>query len=408
MKSCVLANGTTFVCDSPCEARLSSCASRFAPYAAIRSTTAQIGSVNRRDGYSCLRRWSASSKATGFALAVGMSEHEQRCEWRHFKFETVPTAQGLPLWPRHCPTDGDTLIGGEALEDGWHNRSLSMAPKSTDKLPNFFLVGTQKAGTWSLYAYLAQHPQVFMSPVKEPGHFAPEQCREPFIFHWDEYVRLFDGVSDEIAIGEATATYLWSETAPHNISARFPQARIIIILRDPADRAYSQYLYMLSAGRTCRSFRQQIDIGLKPEPQEFSVLWPFLELGFYHDQVERYLRVFPRAQIHIAYYEDLQERPASLMQELFSFLGVDPEFVPNVHVHHNAPQVAQDDALGVSAEEVWAMGRPASRGTRAPQNVTEIAGIPPAPCTPSCAGGSRISRGLLSTRCGTARDSAAP
>src|SRR6266480_4040592 len=124
---------------------------------------------------------------------------------------------------------------------------------SRTPLPNFFIVGAGKAGTTSLHRYLAQHPQIYMSPVKEPCYFAseirPANLSAPIQRHvrlqsralagvlddgrptgsmgwlacdWDEYVRLFQNTRDETAIGEASAAYLWSETAAENIRSRFP------------------------------------------------------------------------------------------------------------------------------------------------------------------------------------------
>src|ERR1700744_4238921 len=132
------------------------------------------------------------------------------------------------------------------------------------KAPNFFIVGAPKAGTTSLYNYLGQHPQIYMSPIKEPNYFAGEMRLDNFVeearrriadeMHdlqeylrgdmrqnrfggwvsaWEDYLKLFRNVTDEIAIGEATPCYLWSETAARNIAARIPDAKIIINLRNP-------------------------------------------------------------------------------------------------------------------------------------------------------------------------------
>jgi hypothetical protein len=226
-------------------------------------------------------------------------------------------------------------LAGGAHHDVPRERLRSAAMKH----PNFFIVGAQKAGTTSLYSYLGQHPRVYMSPVKEPSYFAPEQCRENFIFSWEAYLRLFGDVADETAIGEATATYLWSQTAARNIAARLPQARIIINLRNPVDRAFSQYLHMLTAGETRKSFREQVNASLCCRNREFGLLWPFLELGKYHEQVNRYFGEFPRSQIHISYYEDLVRAPAQLLADLFTFLGVDPSFVPDISRRHNEPRI---------------------------------------------------------------------
>jgi hypothetical protein len=240
--------------------------------------------------------------------------------------------------------------------------------------PNFFVVGAGKAGTTSLYHYLQQHPQVYMSPVKEPCFFASElraenlsrdfarhverQTRELarylgdglpvkplgwLVSDWADYLRLFQRVRDEKAIGEATASYLWSETAAANIQARIPNARIIMILRDPAERAFSQYMHQLAEGLTRYTFREQIKRGACASGRELSILHPFLEVGLYYRQVKRYLELFPRENIRIYWYEDDWRQPARMLSDLFSFLQVDTGFAPDTSrrsLQQRAPRVA--------------------------------------------------------------------
>jgi Sulfotransferase family len=240
------------------------------------------------------------------------------------------------------------------------------------KFPNFFIVGAPKAGTTSLYAYLDQHPQVYMSPLKEPNYFACELRPENFsaevrpriiremcaleeylrgdmrekrfgalVSSWEDYLKLFRNVGDEIAIGEASPCYLWSETAARNIAARIPHAKIIINLRNPVDRAFSQYLNMVTDGVIRRSFREQIYANLHCEKKQFGPLWPLLEFGHYHEQIKRYLIEFPRSQIHISFYEDLERAPGALVTELFAFLGVDQSFVADVSHRHHEPRIVK-------------------------------------------------------------------
>jgi hypothetical protein len=242
--------------------------------------------------------------------------------------------------------------------------------------PNFFVVGAPKAGTTALYAYLDQHPQVYMSPLKEPSYFASELRYENFsdelrprlaremhalekylrgdmrekrfgglVSTWEDYLKLYRNVSDQKAIGEATASYLWSPTAARNIAARIPQARIIINLRNPVDRVYSQYLQMLTVGVITGSFRELLDTSLKCKDKRFGNAWPLLEYGCYSAQIERYYEEFPRSQIHISYYEDLEQSPRGLMADLFTFLGVDAGFVPDMSRRHHEPVVPRFNAL---------------------------------------------------------------
>jgi len=231
---------------------------------------------------------------------------------------------------------------------------------STSALPNFFIVGAGKAGTTSLYSYLRQHPDIYMSPVKEPCYFATEiraevmarsvqqhvalQSRElpkvlgdsvPVKPHgwiaaqWEDYERLFQGVRGEKAIGEASAAYLWSKTAAANIRACVPDAKIIMILRDPAERAYSQYLHQVSVGLTGSTFRTHLEACPGGTGCKLSPTYPFLEIGLYSTQVERFLTCFPREHIRIYWYEESWRQPAQMLADAFNFLAVDADFAPD-------------------------------------------------------------------------------
>jgi len=243
-------------------------------------------------------------------------------------------------------------------------------------LPNFFIVGAPKAGTTSLWTCLDQHPQIFMCPLKEPSYFASELRPENFtdemrpridremralqrylhgdlrtkrfgglVSNWEEYLSLYRNAGDERAIGEATASYLWSATAARNIAARIPHARIIINLRNPVDRAYSQYLQMLTAGVFRGTFRELLAASLDCRDQRLGITWPLLDYGRYAPQLERYFSEFPRSQIHISYYEELQRSPQRLMAQLLTFLGVDADFVPDLSRRHHEPSVPRLNTL---------------------------------------------------------------
>jgi hypothetical protein len=142
-------------------------------------------------------------------------------------------------------------------------------------------------------------------------------------------------VRDEIAIGEASAAYLWSETAAENIRAEFPDARIVMMLRDPAERAYSQYLHQVSVGLTRATFREHIQACLVAHGPELGIHHPFLEIGLYAEQVKRYLARFPADHIRIYWYDEAWRRPDWLFTDLFQFLGVDAAFRPDTsHKNH--------------------------------------------------------------------------
>ena len=226
-------------------------------------------------------------------------------------------------------------------------------------VPNFFIAGAPKAGTTSLYHWLAAHPQVYMSPVKEPCYFSVEARPENFspqyqtmirqkmadvkssldggsarsqasgvVEDWDDYLRLFAGVTRETAVGEASVSYLWSGTAAQGIAERFPNARILFILRDPAERAFSQYLHYVSLGHAESSFQKHI-LACFSSGDEFGPYHPFLEIGFYAKHLQRYFAVFPREQIRVWLYEDTLAQPKDFHRQVMEFLQIETSFVPD-------------------------------------------------------------------------------
>jgi hypothetical protein len=196
-----------------------------------------------------------------------------------------------------------------------------------------------KAGTTSLYHYLDQHPQVYMSPIKEPNFLAAEIREENFdaalrrrtarearslrkflsgpmrekrfgaiVTDWDDYSRLFVNATCETALGEASVCYLWSPTAPERIAASVPDARIIVMLRDPSERAFSEYSQCLGGGAIRCTFREYIRRYLQHGSKQFCVHYPFLEFGLYAEHLARYLELF-RRNVWVGFHDDFQMRP---------------------------------------------------------------------------------------------------
>jgi hypothetical protein len=225
-------------------------------------------------------------------------------------------------------------------------------------LPNFFIVGAPKAGTDELYYDLDQHPEIYMSPLKEPCYFSPEvrpQFFQPSLREQAElaaaatrkyldggmehkrfggiisdpadYQRLFDRVTNQRAIGEGSVCYLWSPSASAAIASAVPHARIIIVLMDPAERAFHQYLKSLSDGTVGHSFHKHLELAMH-HTSELGVYHPFLAFGNYFDQVRRYRKHFPAPQLHISLYEDALADHQAWFSSLLSFLEVDSHFVP--------------------------------------------------------------------------------
>jgi len=210
-----------------------------------------------------------------------------------------------------------------------------------ENFPNFFLVGTAKAGTTSIHSYLTQHPDVFMSELKEPRYFCYNEFskvnyyRQPMISGLSEYKSLFAGAKGAKAIGEASVHYLYFPATPDKIKAMIPGAKIIIILRDPVSRAFSHYLMDLSAGFVDVDFKDIVFNAREVARFEKHYI-QYVELGFYFEQVKRYLDVFAKEHVKILLFEDLMEDAGGIIRSIFEFLGVDPWFNVEVHMHFNA------------------------------------------------------------------------
>lgn len=230
----------------------------------------------------------------------------------------------------------------------------------TSTLPNFFLVGAAKSGTTSLYHYLSQHPDVYMPYNKEPHWFSrvqrvPGQGSYPIATE-KEYLRLFKGWNGESAVGEASPSYLWDEGAPRRISEAIPQARIVAILRNPVDRAYSHYLMDIRAGKQSLPFMEALRRDLQTEQKAWSLPGLYLDLGFYAKQLRRYLEVFDSAQIKTYLYEDLREDPIALLESIMEFLEIDPGYASSIRtdVQYNKYSVSRSTlARSIATSQIY-------------------------------------------------------
>jgi hypothetical protein len=226
-------------------------------------------------------------------------------------------------------------------------------------------VGAAKAGTTSLYSYLLQHPSIYMSPVKEPHYFSTdiradnftqkqyqknhlniarylqEKPLKPrhiaFVNKYDDYLALFGQARCETVLGEASTGYLYSETAATNIHMFDPNAKIIIILRNPVDRAYSHWKMNYSAGRERRtaSLCESIRADYECTNKGWGKSNLYVELGLYCRQVERFCELFLGSNLKICFYHDLERQPGQFMQELFQFLNL-PSIDLDVTKKHNS------------------------------------------------------------------------
>jgi hypothetical protein len=192
-----------------------------------------------------------------------------------------------------------------------------------------------------------------MSPIKEPNYFARDFDYSTFssaylhallvnyrryisgpmdkivhiahVHDATDYLRLFRNVTTETAIGEVSNSYLYSKIAASEIRAVVPHAKIIIILRNPTSRAYSQYLMDLRIGYVRGSFSDELLKDLRQSGKSWGGHSRcYVEMGLYYQQVKRYFDLFPPEQMRVFLYDDLEDDWNDLLNRLHTFLGVEP------------------------------------------------------------------------------------
>ena len=210
-------------------------------------------------------------------------------------------------------------------------------------LPSFVIIGAAKAGTTALYWYLSDHPQVFMSPVKETNYFAfglgddgkplygdPDLHRFP-VQTSAAYEELFSGAGEALAVGEASPIYLECPQSAARIREALPTARIICGLREPVDRAYSDYLMFLrTRGRRLDPDRDLTAASDWARPDSH-----WMQISRYHEALSRYFDLFPREQIHVFLFEDLRADSLGCVRDIYRSVGVYPGFAPDLETPHN-------------------------------------------------------------------------
>jgi hypothetical protein len=240
----------------------------------------------------------------------------------------------------------DSHVGGRLNVNDAADRVLYCRLPNTEfmqdlKKPSFFIVGAPKCGTTALYAFLKEHPDIFMSSIKEPQFFADDVLGDlRNVRTWEDYLNCFKAAEGEV-IGEASVAYLGSMAALHGIKAFNPAARIIIMLRNPIDVMYSEYSQrILDTREPAISFEASLNAEnegkLSPwRCQGAKVVGLSLrETVRFSDQVRRYCQVFGHEKMHVIIYDDFKKDNASTYLETLRFLGVRPDFRPLFKVVH--------------------------------------------------------------------------
>ncbi len=218
-------------------------------------------------------------------------------------------------------------------------------------VPNFFILGAPRSATTFLYRAVTQHPQIFMSAVKEPAFFSHDG-RDPEwvtpiaapkkIATWEEYLHLFDDSESYPIRGEASTGYLADDHAAQRIRARLDETPYLVaILRNPADRAYSHYLYhrMLNV-EPAETFERALLDEPNRQQHHWNMQWRYRETGLYGEHLKRYLNMFGPDRLLVLLHEDFADVPA-VLGRVFTHLGIEADVTTNLEGKVNQSGVSK-------------------------------------------------------------------
>jgi hypothetical protein len=213
-------------------------------------------------------------------------------------------------------------------------------------MPDFLVIGSPKAGSTALHVALEQHPQLFLSTPKEPKYFLtggrpPQRIHhrgpgdahssQEWIWRREQYEQLFAAAPTGTLRGESTPFYLWDRAAHLRIAREAPDAKLIAVIRDPIDRAYSNWTHLRSDGLEPEpDFRRACELEADRGRQGWAPFWRYQGLGRYGEQLQHLFEHVPREQVHVLRYRQLIDEPAGTLDTIARFLGVEPGVVTTI------------------------------------------------------------------------------
>tara|TARA_B100000767_G_scaffold224328_1_gene213396 strand:- start:303 stop:1172 length:870 start_codon:yes stop_codon:yes gene_type:complete len=206
---------------------------------------------------------------------------------------------------------------------------------------DFFIVGAPKAGTTSLYHYLKKHPQIEMSLQKEPNYFSDKEIQIQGLYYSknridteEKYNGLFNTQKKDVIFGEGSVSYLFYPTVAQDIKVYNPMAKIIIMLRNPIERAFSHYLMDYRLGLVSDSFE---DIINKKSKHKNAHLFyqQYIKVGEYAAQLKRYCDIFDKKSILLIDYEDFKNDVTGTVNSAYSFLNISADFSVDINKKYN-------------------------------------------------------------------------
>lgn len=219
------------------------------------------------------------------------------------------------------------------------------------RMPNFLIIGAGKSGTTSLFNYTRQHPQLFMSERKDIRFFGHEGCAPEYtgpgassIYHdpvteMSQYERYFVGADGFPARGE-TSNYMVLPKAAEQIHRHLPEVRLIAILRNPVERAFSAFAANRRDGFEPEpEFERALDLEPHRQQENWGPTWYYRSNSRYYYRLREFYDRFPKERIHVYLTEDLARDPVGVCQDIFGHLGIDASFVPNTKTRYNVSGV---------------------------------------------------------------------
>jgi len=192
-------------------------------------------------------------------------------------------------------------------------------------IPNFIIVGAQKAGTSSMMVYLSEHPEIFI-PLEEMHYFDIDKNYKKGMKWYEKKFKKWNG---EKAVGEKSPLYIYVENVPARIAKVLPNVKLIFMLRNPVDRAWSDYWANVRKGRDSLIFQEGLaneEIRIKKGFKEKRI-YSYKNRGKYVIQIKNFAKYFPKSQMHFVITEQLKNNPKQVLREIYKFLGVDENFI---------------------------------------------------------------------------------
>lgn len=218
----------------------------------------------------------------------------------------------------------------------------------TSRLPNMIVVGAPRCGTTSIFQYLRQHPEIYLPVRKELHYFSylsleknssgpgDKGVLETLCKDIDQYRTHYQDVKMEKIVGEVSPSYLYYSNVGEKIQRELGQVKIIVSLRNPIEKAYSQYMHLVRLDLEPLDFYAALQAERERMNQHWGDIWRYAESSLYADRIEAYMQRFGRENVHITSLEKFASDPNGAISDIFTFLKVDPSFVPDMRVYNRS------------------------------------------------------------------------